>query len=145
LPDFERLTDGWSIDLTAREHVEVPPTPKGAETPAPRSPLKVSAMWADSPDIFNCMVELRDIPVNLIISDCTCTCPNLNLTIRCLQVEERAQIEQALKRETKIELDKKGNGELSADDLLSPSKKLIALGTLYSSLVRLGIQPLFYL
>lgn len=43
---------------------------------------------------------------------------------------------EVLKRETKIELERKGNSQISAADLLGPSKKLLALGTLYSSLVR---------
>jgi len=42
---------------------------------------------------------------------------------------------EALKRETKIELDKKRNGLVPSEDLIAPSKKLLALGTLYSSLV----------
>lgn len=46
---------------------------------------------------------------------------------------------EALKRETKIELDKKRNGLVTPDDLITPSKKLLALGTLYSSLVRLPL------
>lgn len=46
-------------------------------------------------------------------------------------------MKEALKRETKIELERKGNSQIPADDLLAPSKKLLALGTLYSSLVSL--------
>lgn len=48
---------------------------------------------------------------------------------------------EALKRETKMELERKGNGEITTDDLISPSKKLFALGTLYSSLVRRPSLP----
>lgn len=43
---------------------------------------------------------------------------------------------QVLAKETKIELDRKRNGFVKEDDLISPSKKLSALATLYSSLVR---------
>lgn len=44
-------------------------------------------------------------------------------------------MDQALRRETKIELESKGNAPITSDDLILPSKKLLALGTLYTSLV----------
>lgn len=41
----------------------------------------------------------------------------------------------ALKRETKIELEEKGHGPIKNESLIHPSKRILALGTLYSSLV----------
>jgi exocyst complex component 4 len=41
----------------------------------------------------------------------------------------------ALKRETKIDLEEKGHGPILQESLITPSKKILALGTLYSSLV----------
>ncbi|KAL8293460.1 hypothetical protein RQP46_000161 [Phenoliferia psychrophenolica] len=96
-------------DLASRDPSDTAST-KGRTEPT-SSPLKTSATWADLPELNYCMVELRNIPDN-----------------------DPMQMREALKRETKIELEKKGNGEIMADDLISPSKKLFALGTLYSSL-----------
>ncbi|KAK4705054.1 exocyst complex component 4, partial [Phenoliferia sp. Uapishka_3] len=102
----ERFTDLASRDLSETTASNI----NGNRGPAP-TPLKTSATWADLPELNYCMVELRNIPENA-----------------------PAAMREALKRETKIELEKKGNGEISSDDLISPSKKLLALGTLYSSL-----------
>lgn len=44
---------------------------------------------------------------------------------------------EALKRETKIQLEKKGLAPIATEDLISAPKKLLALGTLYASLVSL--------
>lgn len=45
-----------------------------------------------------------------------------------------------LKQESKVEADRRRNDIVHAEDFVSPSKKLLALGTLYSSLVRRGCQ-----
>lgn len=58
------------------------------------------------------------------------------------QPDDKEKLRACLKRETKIELEKKRNGLVTAEDMISPSKKLMALGTLYSSLVSLTSQPL---
>ncbi|KAI5481854.1 exocyst complex component, sec8 subunit [Pseudohyphozyma bogoriensis] len=99
-------------DITARDIVDAPPSTGKGHAPAPKSsPLKTSATWADLPEINYCMVELRNIAP-----------------------EQQDQMREALRRETKIELERKGNAQLPAEDLISPSKKMLALGTLYSSL-----------
>lgn len=76
------------------------------------------------------MANLYNIPVSSSRS-----APGHLLKSSLIQPEDQAQLREALQQETKIELEKKGNGTIAADDLISPSKKLVALGTLYSSLV----------
>lgn len=56
--------------------------------------------------------------------------------LRIIQPGDADQLRQVLAKETKIELERKRNGFVKEDDLISPSKKLSALATLYSSLVR---------
>lgn len=48
---------------------------------------------------------------------------------------DKARMREALKRETKIQLEKKGLAPIATEDLISAPKKLLALGTLYASLV----------
>lgn len=47
----------------------------------------------------------------------------------------QAQTSALLSLETKLELEKKGNGTIKEEDLILPNKKLASLATLYSSLV----------
>ena len=52
-----------------------------------------------------------------------------------VQETQQTRIRELLAKETKLELDRKRNGIIELEDLITPSKKLWALGTLYSSLV----------
>jgi len=94
-------------DLAAREPAEG--TAQNASS-APAA-LKTSATWAEASDINACLAELRAVPE-----------------------KDQALLREVLKRETRLELDKKRNGQVVAEDLIQPPKKLLALCTLYSSL-----------
>lgn len=48
---------------------------------------------------------------------------------------DQGQLAPLFSRETKLELEKKGNGTIKEEDLILPNKKLASLATLYSSLV----------
>ncbi|GAA5991883.1 hypothetical protein JCM10908_002254 [Rhodotorula pacifica] len=74
--------------------------------------LRTAAAWADSPDLHACLRELKDA----LDSDQT-------------------NVPALLARETKIELERKGNRAVQEADLIQPSKKLGALATLHSSLI----------
>lgn len=58
------------------------------------------------------------------------------ITPYCLQQEDSARLVQAVTRETKIELETKGNAPIKKEDLISHPKRLVALATLHTSLVR---------
>ncbi|GJN89483.1 hypothetical protein Rhopal_002469-T1 [Rhodotorula paludigena] len=95
-------------DLAARESSDA----NGSNATATViGPLKMAATWADMPELHACLTELRGVP------------PNDPLKLR-----------ELLQRETRIELERKRNSTVKDDDLISPSKKIWALATLYSSL-----------
>ncbi|BGP39395.1 exocyst subunit [Rhodotorula kratochvilovae] len=95
-------------DLAARDPAD---TNGSSAAPATLGPLKMAATWADMPELHACLTELRGVG------------PNDPLKLR-----------ETLEKETKIELDRKRNRTVREDDLISPSKKVWALATLYSSL-----------
>lgn len=94
---------------------------------------KTSATWATISEIDECMTELRQTGVSPFPSSSVAV-----LTLAVSQVSEHARMAQALRRETKIELETKGNAPIRTDDLINSPKKILALATLYSSLVRLS-------
>ncbi|GAA6007556.1 hypothetical protein JCM10207_006385 [Rhodosporidiobolus poonsookiae] len=91
-------------DLAARETNDSAP---GSQA----SPLKMAASWAETNELHTLLNEMRAVP------------PTDPLKLR-----------ELLQRETKSEFERKRNGVVASEDLISPSKKLWALGTLYSSL-----------
>ncbi|KAJ8294731.1 putative exocyst complex component sec8 [Rhodotorula toruloides] len=95
-------------DLAARETTD---SNSSAPSGSTLGPLKMAATWADMPELHACLTELRGVTPGDV-----------------------GQMRQVLAKETKIELDRKRNGFVKEDDLISPSKKLSALATLYSSL-----------
>jgi len=56
----------------------------------------------------------------------------------CAQPKDSVKLREVLEKETKIELDRKRKASVRETDLIGPSKKVWALATLYSSLVRLA-------
>ncbi|GAA5870920.1 hypothetical protein JCM3774_003481 [Rhodotorula dairenensis] len=74
--------------------------------------LRTAASWADSPELHACLRELKD----------------------ALDSDEAA-VPSLLARETKIELERKGNRAVQEAELIQPTKKLGALATLHSSLI----------
>ncbi|KAM0750251.1 hypothetical protein T439DRAFT_356891 [Meredithblackwellia eburnea MCA 4105] len=98
-------------DLVARDPSDPATVVKKGAKITTANTLKASATWAEQPDLNTCMQELRNVSAN-----------------------EPEKMKEILQRETKIELERKGNGEFAPEDLVSPSKKLLAIGTLYSSL-----------
>ncbi|KWU43286.1 hypothetical protein RHOSPDRAFT_26426 [Rhodotorula sp. JG-1b] len=74
--------------------------------------LRTAAAWVDSPELHACLAELK----NALETD-----PNSVPTL--------------LTRETKIELERKGNRAVQEVDLIQPAKKLGGLATLHSSLI----------
>ena len=85
---------------------------------------KKAAVWAETDDIHKCLVDLRDV---LLPRDHDGDDDND-------KVAER--LGELLRRETRTELDHIGNRATDLDDLLHPIKKLAAIGSFYSSLVR---------
>ncbi|GAA5916657.1 hypothetical protein JCM6882_001573 [Rhodosporidiobolus microsporus] len=75
------------------------------------TPLKTSAAWAETNDLHTLLNEMRAVPST-----------------------DPLKLRELLQRETKLELERKRNGVVSSEDLISPSKKMWALATLYSSL-----------
>ena len=88
------------------------------------------------PQMFACLSELRETPVRcrpLIFVWQKLTSPS--------QSTDAARIRDIIQREARLEHDMKGNVAIATEDLISPSQKLLALGTLYSSLVRISSSP----
>lgn len=103
---YQRCHDRFK-DLAARDPQDgAPQNPNSAS-----APLKTSATWAESAEINACLADLRAVPE-----------------------KDHTALREVLKRETKLELEKKRNGQVTAEDLIHPPKKLLALCTLYSSL-----------
>ncbi|SGY79129.1 BQ5605_C008g05051 [Microbotryum silenes-dioicae] len=102
---YQRCNERFK-DLTARENHE---SAAGSNSKAMQ--LKTSANWASLPEL------------NATLADLHAAMPG-----------NTEAASAALRRETKIELDKKRNSLVNSEDLITPSKKLMALGTLYSSL-----------
>ncbi|SCV70809.1 BQ2448_3571 [Microbotryum intermedium] len=103
---YQRCNERFK-DLTARETHD-----PAAGTSTKPVQLKTSANWASLPELNETLVDLH-----------------------AAMPDDKEAADAALKRETKIELDKKRNSLVNSEDLITPSKKLMALGTLYSSLV----------
>ncbi|GAA6035827.1 hypothetical protein JCM8097_005726 [Rhodosporidiobolus ruineniae] len=93
-------------DLTARDTSDLGST--AANQSAPR---KMAAAWAETNDLHTLLNDMRNVPST-----------------------DPLKLRELLQRETKLELDRKRNGVVASKDLISPAKKLWALGTLYSSL-----------
>jgi hypothetical protein len=93
----------------------------------------MAAQWAENHDLHNLLNEMRNVAVRF-------PSPALfsfELTSFHLeQPNDPLKLRELLQRETKLELDRKRNGVVASEDLISPSKKMWALATLYSSLVR---------
>ncbi|GAA5911557.1 hypothetical protein JCM5296_007207 [Sporobolomyces johnsonii] len=99
-------------DLAARETHDTASTTNGSNGPAGQTAqLKTAAAWAETPELHACLAELRSASGT-----------------------DPVKLRETLAKETKLELDKKRNGVVASEDLISPSKRLWALGTLYSSL-----------
>ncbi|GAA5933851.1 hypothetical protein JCM1841_001318 [Sporobolomyces salmonicolor] len=99
-------------DLAAQETHDTASTPNGSNEPARQAAqLKTAAAWAETPELHACLAELRSASGT-----------------------DPVKLREMLTKETKLELDKKRNGVVASEDLISPSKRLWALGTLYSSL-----------
>ncbi|GAA5972148.1 hypothetical protein JCM21900_006105, partial [Sporobolomyces salmonicolor] len=99
-------------DLAAQETHDTASTPNGSNEPAGQAAqLKTAAAWAETPELHACLAELRSASGT-----------------------DPVKLREMLTKETKLELDKKRNGVVASEDLISPSKRLWALGTLYSSL-----------
>ncbi|BGP15461.1 exocyst subunit [Rhodosporidiobolus nylandii] len=79
--------------------------------PAAGQPLKMAASWAEISDLHTLLNDMRAVPPT-----------------------DPVKLRELLERETKMEFERKRNGTVSSEDLISPSKKMWALGTLYSSL-----------
>ncbi|GAA5956509.1 hypothetical protein JCM3765_003467 [Sporobolomyces pararoseus] len=98
-------------DLVSREtHDNHPSQPNGNNYSA-QAPLKTAAEWAGLNDLYLLLSELQETPET-----------------------NQPKIRELLAKETKLELDRKRTGVIELEDLITPSKKLWALGTLYSSL-----------
>lgn len=74
--------------------------------------LRTAAAWVDSPELHACLVELKE----------------------ALETDPNS-VPALLARETKIELERKGNRAVQEVDLIQPTKKLGGLATLHSSLI----------
>ncbi|KPV72247.1 uncharacterized protein RHOBADRAFT_56060 [Rhodotorula graminis WP1] len=103
---FERYKD-----LTARDAPDSNGSFGGTTPTATLGPLKLAATWADMPELHACLTELRGV-----------------------SPKDSTKLREVLEKETKIELDRKRKASVREDDLISPSKKIWALATLYSSL-----------
>ncbi|GAA5941737.1 exocyst subunit SEC8 [Sporobolomyces koalae] len=99
-------------DLVSREPQENHTSANGSSaTLNAHAPLKTAAEWAGTDELYSVLSELQETPGT-----------------------DSARIRELLSKETKIELDRKRNGIIDAEDLITPSKKLLAIATLYSSL-----------
>ncbi|GAA5904682.1 exocyst subunit SEC8 [Sporobolomyces salmoneus] len=98
-------------DLVSRETHNSQSPDGGASYSTQQPSLKTAAEWAGWNELYSLLSELQETPES-----------------------ESAKVRELLAKETKIELDRKRNGVIETEDLITPSKKLWALATLYSSL-----------
>jgi len=131
-------------DLVSRETHDTHSASNGTNGTAPASatPLKTAADWAGATELYSLLSELQEIPV--------CASSYLTARVNLIRRElpqetDNARIRDLLAKETKLEMDRKRNGIIETEDLITPSKKLWALATLYSSLVRPSIHSFDHL
>ncbi|GAA5875446.1 hypothetical protein JCM8547_004407 [Rhodosporidiobolus lusitaniae] len=98
-------------DLTARDTNDNAPSNNASGQPAATATPKMAASMAENHDLHALLSEMRAVPPT-----------------------DPQKLRDLLQRETKLELDRKRNGVVAGEDLISPSKKMWALATLYSSL-----------